>query len=298
MGNGRATATKNVWTIYKAKWWSMRIYLLTIFVACHILGHGQNVRLGFRSGISFSNFYSHYVTGEIPNVALTTNPSGPMVPVVPNSPTISSYYYKTDFTQNMRAGVFTYLFVDYQIRSRLSSEIGVGYTQRGIDLEFKQFTSSTNSDNNTVNLSYSFKRNLRLDYISIPITLRYELDKKNRFYVIAGIYNSFAVNFSINESLVTVNRQTLDSSGNMKSMEESKFSTTAAYASFFDSGLIAGIGFNFPLTKKMTIGLDMRSAVGMISIPKKYDEYGFQSFSSTSKNLSFETGLKLLYVLK
>jgi hypothetical protein len=276
VGNGRATASKKVWTIYKAKWWSMRIYLLTIFVACHILGHGQNVRLGFRSGISFSNFYSHYVTGEIPNVALTTNPSGPMVPVVPNSPTISSYYYKTDFTQNMRAGVFTYLFVDYQIRSRLSSEIGVGYTQRGIDLEFKQFTSSTNSDNNTVNLSYSFKRNLRLDYISIPITLRYELDKKNRFYVIAGIYNSFAVNFSINESL----------------------STTAAYASFFDSGLIAGIGFNFPLTKKMTIGLDMRSAVGMISIPKKYDEYGFQSFSSTSKNLSFETGLKLLYVLK
>jgi hypothetical protein len=42
----------------------------------------------------------------------------------------------------------------------------------------------------------------------------------------------------------------------------------------------------------------MRSAVGMISIPKKYDEYGFQSFSSTSKNLSFEMGLKLLYVLK
>ncbi len=276
----------------------MRIYLLTVFVVCSILGHGQNVRIGLRSGVSFSNFYSHYVTGEIPTIKLTTSPSGSTIPVAPSTPATPSYYYQTDFIQNMRAGIFSYLFVDYQIRSRLSSEIGVGYTQRGIDLEFKQFTSSTNSDNYTVNLSYSFKRNLRLDYISIPITLRYELDKKNRFYVIAGIYNSFAVNFLINESLVTVNRQTLDPSGNMKSMEESKFSTTAAYASLFDSGLIAGIGFSFPLTKKMTFGLDMRSAVGMINIPKNYGEYGFQSFSSTSKNISFETGLKLLYVLK
>jgi hypothetical protein len=47
----------------------------------------------------------------------------------------------------------------------------------------------------------------------------------------------------------------------------------------------------------MTIGIDIRSAVGLTNIPKKYDKYGFQSFSETSKNISFETGLKLQYTL-
>ncbi len=44
--------------------------------------------------------------------------------------------------------------------------------------------------------------------------------------------------------------------------------------------------------------MDIRSAVGLISVPKKYEEYGFQSFGETSKNIGYETALNLQYLLK
>ncbi|MEX2567814.1 MAG: hypothetical protein WD431_17840 [Cyclobacteriaceae bacterium] len=79
---------------------------------------------------------------------------------------------------------------------------------------------------------------------------------------------------------------------------ESKSSTNDAYANHFDSGIITGFGLNLPLTKKMIIGIDIRSALGLIRVPENYDEYGFQGFRETSKNIGFESGLKVQYNLK
>jgi hypothetical protein len=270
-----------------------------IFISVHALGHGQNMKSGLRSGVSFSNFYTHHSPGEIPNSTLQGSSSNdpPIIPH-PNSHSIPSYYYETDFIKDMQIGFFSYLYLDWTLNQRFSIEVGLGYTQKGIDTEYNLHTTSINSDNNTVKLSYQFNRNLRLDYISVPLTLQYKLDRKERFYVLAGIYNSIVVNFLIKESLVTANRQTSDSFGNNISSSEDKSWTTDAYASLFDSGLLAGIGVNLPLTKKMAIGLDIRSAVGLTNVPKRYKTYGFQSFSETTKNISFETGLKLQYILK
>lgn len=267
-----------------------------IFMTVYLLGYGQKIKLGVRSGVSFSNFYSYHIPGEIPDYTITTTPSVPIV-IDPNIQNLPSYYYKTDFIQNMRVGLFSYLYMDYEIKQRLSAEIGLGYTQRGIDMEYNLHSTSINSDNNTVKLFYQFNRNLRLDYISLPLTFQYKLDRKERFYVLAGIYNSIAINFLIKESLVTTNQQTFDSNGNYLSSSKSDIWTTDAFANRFDSGLLAGFGINLPLTTKMILGIDIRSAVGLIKVPKKYEDYGFQSFSETSKNISFETGLKLQYIL-
>jgi hypothetical protein len=269
-----------------------------VFMSVYALGHGQNLKLGFRGGISFSNFYTHHSPGEIPNSTIQGQPSNnPPIVTDPNSHFIPSYYYETDFIKDMQIGFFSYLYLEWKIKQRLSAEVELGYIQKGIDMEYYLHTTSTNSDNNTVKLSYQFNRNLRLDYISVPLTFQYKLDRKERFYVLAGIYNSIVVNFLIKESLVATNRQTFDSFGNNINSSEDKTLATDAYASLFDSGLLAGIGVNLPLTKKIVIGIDIRSAVGLLNVPKRYKAYGFQSFSETSKNISFETGLKLQYIL-
>lgn len=267
-------------------------------MSVYAIGHGQNMKLGFRSGISFSNFYAHHSPGEIPNSTIQGSPSNnpPVIPD-PNSYSIPSYYYETDFIKDMRTGFFSYLHLNWKIKQRLSAELGLGFTQKGIDVEYNLHTTSINSDNNTVKLSYQFDRNLRMSYLSIPFTFQYTLDKKERFYILAGIYNSVVVDFLIKESLVTTNRQTFDPSGTNVGTSEDKSWTKDAYADRFDSGLLAGTGINLPLAKKLIIGIEIRSALGLIDVPKRYKEYGFQSFSETSKNISFETGLKLQYIL-
>ncbi len=191
----------------------MKYFLLAIFISMPIVGHGQKVKLGFRSGVSFSNFYAHKSPGEIPSSTITTNPLDPTIILEPNLRDPPSYYYETDFFQNMRIGFFSYLYMSYEIKQRLSTEIGLGYTQRGINIQYSRHSTSINSSNNIVKLSYQFNRNLRLDYISIPLTFQYKLDRKEYFYISAGIYNAVAINFLNKESSVTTKRQTFDLTG-------------------------------------------------------------------------------------
>lgn len=273
---------------------SMKFLLFVICICASIVGHAQKVKLGFRAGMSLSNLYSHHSPGEIPDHAFAQVPPGPII----SDPEAPSYYYETSFSEDMRTGWFTYFSLQYKLKEKLSAEIGLGYTQRGINIAYDLRSSSVNASNQTETLSYDFKRDLRVDYISIPLTIHYALDRKQRFYAAAGIYNSIAVKFLVKESDVTTNRQTFDSSGNVIFSSGSASISTDGYASLFDSGLIAGIGAQLPVTENLMIGFDLRSALGLVSIPRKYEQYGFQSFSQRSKNIGFESGLTLQYILK
>lgn len=277
----------------------MRYFLLLIFVSISFLSYGQKLKLGFRGGADFSNFYGHYLKGEIPNNSIqSADTNNPPILLTPreNDPQ-SKYYYKTDFIKDMRVGFFSYLFLDIELKKNLSIETGLGYSQKGIDMQFSQHKRSIMADNSEVlEQSYYFKRNFRLDYIVIPVTLQYSIDKNQRFYILGGIYNSFAVNFLIKNSLVTVNNITYHSSGE-HTETVSSILDDKTYAKIFDSGLVAGFGVNILMTEKIKIGLDLRSSIGLVSIAGEYETHGFHSFSKQSKNISFETGLKLLYVL-
>jgi hypothetical protein len=278
----------------------MRCLFLIICVSLSFVGYGQKLKVGFRAGVNFSNFYGHYLQGEAPNYSPE--------PVDPNSPPIiigpsanypkPRYYYETDFIDDARVGFFSYLFLDFELKERLSIEGGLGYSQRGINLNYSQHSTSINPDNTTTEQSYQFKRNLRLDYIVVPVTFQYTIGKYQQFYVLGGFYNSFAVNFLIKNSLVTVNNKTYNSSGQEIAETKSILVDDKTYAKIIDSGLIGGFGVNVPLSKKMMIGLDVRSMIGVIGVAGKYEKHGFQSFSENAKNISFETGLKLHYVLK
>lgn len=278
----------------------MRYLLLMVLMLAHALGHGQSLKIGLRSGVSFSNFYGHYFPGEIPDYTIqpASEFTGPPTVLNPDLREIPSYFYETSLIQDMRAGMYSYLYVDYEIRPRISAQIEVGYTQKGINIGYELRNTTINSDNNTVNLVYQFNRNLRLDYITIPLTFQYRLDQKERFYAVAGIYNSIAVDFLSNESSVITNKQTYTPSRQFVGSSESESWSTVAYANRFDAGLIAGVGVNWPISKKLDLGLDVRGSLGLINVPEEgYENYGFQSFNKRSKNISLESGIKLQYSL-
>jgi len=277
----------------------IRYFLVVVFTALYLPGYGQKIKVGFRTGISFGNFYAHHSPSERPRFPSEMDPNElpPILRPAADQPP-PSYYYETSLGKDMRSGIFSHLFMEWELEKRLSAEMGLGYSQKGIDMKYSMYSTSINSDNATTKLSYQFNRNLRLDYIVIPVNFLYKLGRKERFYVLAGIYHSIATNFLIKTSLIAIEEQTFDSSGQLKTHAVSNSMHKDAYASIFDSGLVGGFGVNFPLTKKLMLGMDIRSAVGIISIPRKYEEYGFQGFNQTTKNINFETGLKLLYLLK
>lgn len=106
--------------------------------------------------------------------------------------------YEMNFIKDIRIGFFSYLFLESQLSNRLSVDCGLGYSQRGIDMDY----------------------------------------------------------------------------------------------------WLNGFGVNLPLSEKITLGFDVRNATGLTNVSAKYEENRFQNFGETTRNISFETGLKLLYALK
>lgn len=274
-----------------------RFFLFIVFLSLSFLGYGQQMKLGFRSGASFSNFYAHHAPAEKPRFSFQPDPNKPALGYVPVTNYRPSYYYETAFVDDMRTGFFSYLFLDLELEKRLSAEVGLGYSQKGINIKYTRYATSINADNSRAELSYQFNRNLRLDYLVVPVTIQYKLGRQERFYVLGGVYNAIAVNFLIKESLVATNEQFFDPAGQFSQGSTGNAINGAAYANIFDAGLVGGFGVNIPLANKMMIGIDIRSNVGMVSIPAKYEEQGFQSFKQSTKNINFETGLKIIYPL-
>ena len=272
----------------------MRKILFFIFLLVYFPGYAQKINVGIRTGVSFSNFHDHYSQGIKQTPIIEMNQSPPDSPGQGGTSPFR-HYYETDIVKDLRLGLFSYLFLEYEITQRLSAEIGFGYTQRGIDIEYGFTASDVDSDNNTVNLSYTFNRELRLDYISIPLTLQYKLDNRDRFYLIGGVYTSMAVDLFIKESMVTIDRQFFDPSGNNTRIQRSSHWMSISHINKYDGGFIAGFGMNLPISQKLSVGFDIRTAIGAMNVPRKYEEHGFQSFSESAKNIGLETGLRIRY---
>ncbi|MDQ3393123.1 MAG: PorT family protein [Bacteroidota bacterium] len=272
----------------------IKFLLVSICMSVFINCYGQVKNFGFRSGVSLSNFYQHNDFSTITKTTVQPVQGGTAI-IISGREGMSNY--ETNLIQDLRVGFYSYVYMDWEIKNRLSTQVGLGYAQKGINLNYSLETT-TELPNTTEKLSHRFNRNLRLDYLVIPLTLEYKLDKKERFYVLGGIYNSILVNFLIRESLVETTEQIYFNSDGVSSTSESyQYGFPVTYASRFDSGLLAGFGINWPLTQKWTIGADIRSGIGLISIPRKFDTNGFQSFHERSKNISFETGLNMRYIL-
>lgn len=105
----------------------------------------------------------------------------------------------------------------------------------------------------------------RLEYITIPLNLKYYVGNQKRFFVNAGPYAGFFL-----DSNLKIEGNTIKDNGN------SLFST-------MDFGINLGVGTNFKINEKSSLNLEIRHNYGLTDITSK--EHDFIKLRTNSFNL-------------
>lgn len=243
--------------------------------------HSQKIKIGARGGTSFANFYQHDIATTLEGMPIVIPGPGPFPVVVPYPE------YETSFFGDMRVGLLSGLFIEWRLTERWNIESGINYVQKGINLSYNYNTTFVNNSSQEVVLSHHARRDLRMNYLTLPVVFKYKLDKKERLYVAAGIYHAIAISM---KNKAAYNKTVLATGG----LEEIFVSRSEKlYGKLFDAGFVAGWGVELPLKNQWTIGFDMRGNLGMFQVPQKYDKYGFAGFSELTRNVNIETSLSI-----
>jgi hypothetical protein len=274
----------------------MKRVTFILFICLCSCAQAQKMKVGFRGGASLANFYEHNASSD----ELTVSGSGMATSgAIILDPSIrpANEYYETDLFSDIRMGFFSEFFINWELNKKWEIEAGLGYCQKGINVVYKLTSQSVNANNTITKISYQFNRDLQLNYITLPAVFKYKVSRNERFYVVGGIYNAIAINFDIDNS--TSIKNSLTTNSGQAILESYSTSTyTKAYANFFDCGLVGGFGLEWPLKNQWSVGIDLRGTMGVLSVPSKFEEHRFLSFSPTTKNINFEAGLRILRSIK
>jgi hypothetical protein len=241
----------------------------------------QKIKFGFRTGASFANFIEHNASGQETKHTGLYLGSGQPVETTSYNPV-----YETGLRKDIKIGMVYNLYIDYSINDRCAIEMGVGFTQKGIDLNYNSTSHYTNN-NGAVTDKITVKRDFRLNYLTAPVLIKYKLGAKKKYYLAAGAYTAYLLNGKISD----VDKRTI-TYGNIK--QESVEVLTQGYAHHLDLGLTGGAGVELPINQKWSVAFDVRLNLGMVNVPADYTKYNFFSFSRTTKNINLETGLKFV----
>lgn len=259
-------------------------YIFLIFITMFFLAqevHAQQIKIGIRGGASFANFYQHNGAETLEGMPVITPGPGP-------SPTLVPYQeYETSFFADMRTGLLSGLFIEWKLTDRWNIESGINYAQKGINLSYNYRTTYTNTSSQEVELNHHARRDLRLNYLTLPVVFKYKLDAKERFYIAAGVYHAIAIDM---KSKAAYNKTVMVTEGvGQTSISE----PLKLYGGLFDAGLVAGAGVEWPLKNKWVVGADVRGNMGIVQVPRDYNEYGFTGFSESTRNINIETSLRI-----
>jgi len=259
----------------------------------------QNIKIGFKGGASFANFFNHNASGEqvehtLSTIILTPDPSSQQPTPVTNTTTIEDY--NTNFFNDMRTGFFSGLYMDIKLNEKWTIEAGLGYSQKGIILKYKTSNTVVNDDNTTTKQNRRMTRTVHTNYITLPGVFKYTIGKKQRFYTVAGVYTAFGISSKFKAWNYTVEER-YTSTGSPSTVSRAESSMNKSYVRVIDVGLVGGGGYEIPINEKWSMGIDVRMNIGLLNVPAKYDEVGYLTFSATTKNINIETGIKISYSL-
>lgn len=260
----------------------------------NITATAQKLKLAVRTGVSMANFTGHNNSISNPGaVILNAKSSFYELNYIQPGGTYEypQFYYKTSTTKDLRMGFYGGIFLDIALTKRLSLEPGISYVQKGIDLNYSQASATGNTQN-----TYSFRRSINTDYISIPVVVKYYVDRHQHFYVAAGIYDAFAVKTKIKDATSTHTTTTTLESG-FPTFATSTYTWTAIDTRVIDCGLVGGLGFNLPVSSRFSLGIDARVNVGMVNVKGNSSDASYLNFSSSTKNINLEAGLRAAYTL-
>ncbi|MFY0482555.1 porin family protein [Flavobacterium sp. PLA-1-15] len=108
----------------------------------------------------------------------------------------------------------------------------------------------------------------RLEYITVPLNMKYYIDSEKKFYVNGGPF----LGFFFNSNYKTDGENSGDGNDNFKTL---------------DFGVNLGIGTNFKINDKSSLNLEIRHNYGLIDINKIESTPTFTAFVSYVKTNSF-----------
>jgi hypothetical protein len=260
------------------------LFVLAFIILSTLNISAQKLKVGIRGGVSFANFTGHNASGQS-----YTSPETAAIHYNPN--------YNTSLVKDLKIGQTYTLYADYVLDKNWDLEIGIGYCQKGIDLNYHS-TSHTESNGNTIVTRESVIKNFRSNYITLPAAIKLKLGAKKHFYLTGGVYTAFLLKMNINKETNAKDVMTYDTNHLFISEMKSEDHFNEGYLHRIDFGLTGGAGFEIPLNDKWSFGLDMRINKGFVNLPANYSKHHFFNFSSTTKNINMESTIKIAYSLR
>ncbi|GAB3204387.1 hypothetical protein ABID22_003314 [Pontibacter aydingkolensis] len=222
------------------------------------------LRVGVRGGLSAANL----LFVEAPNKFAGDCPDG-----TTNCISYSdSEFYTFDYTGdlgNTRLGLVAGLYAERILNEKLTVEAGINYEQKGLNLLYTSYSEKQQGSNMTENWKY-YKRDIRNDYLVLPLVVKYKLDPGSRFYITGGVYTAFLVNAAGIAADSSSARATTSwgQSGNTSSFKQT---VTTEWTSKFDAGVVGGGGMSWPLGNNLTLSADARLNFGLLKVDAKYN---------------------------
>ncbi len=138
----------------------------------------------------------------------------------------------------------------------------------GLSYDPKAFTATFEIDKpfSSINGKHSFSR--RLDYLTLPVMIRFQVGKKVRFFVNAGGYLGILLVSSTEGTTIQDNEYYSHTSFfSYKSLIKDLHGTSA-----FDFGASGGLGIGIPIKNRWTISLEARGNLGLANIQNNSSE--------------------------
>jgi len=277
------------------------VWLLAIGLCFPLSSNAQKMALGFRGGQSFSNYVNHNysgvpVTGQVPVLILqnTTPVSGDVSGGYTN-------YYKTSFIEDMRLCLHAGLFLNMPLTQKWSIEPGLSYVQKGIRLHS---TVKRHLPDLNVDQTIAYDNTIHTNYIVMPIVAKYNLGKRERVFLLGGIYNALAVRSrgvfhgATATPVLGTNNPTYNPGTNYSTNSEYWQRNDDLATKRYDMGITLGGGMQWPITGLISLGFDVRGNMGLLALSKASDAASYYGFNSNARNINIEAGVRFMYALK
>jgi len=303
------------------------LWLPAIGVFLPLSSNAQKIAVGFRAGQSFSNYVNHDYSGtpitvQVPALSLpytppTTVPGGVSY-YPPGTPWYGqngqqpgtqmetrtyANYYKTNFVEDLRLALFAGLFLNIGLNPKWSIEPGLSYVQKGIRLR-STVTRYLPDQNTQQRITYD--NTIHTNYIVMPVVAKYNLGRRERVFLLGGIYNALAVRSRGVFQGTTETAYSQLGTINPGYNPDASYTPSSGYwqrdndlvTKRYDFGVTLGGGMQWPITGRIALGFDVRGNMGVLSLADASNAVTYYGFNKNARNLNIEAGVRLIYALK
>ena len=210
---------------------TMRKLLLSIlFLLISFLNYSQNskIKFGIQAGLNYSNFRGYDIPASI-----------------------NSYYSESPAFAFLGGINF-----EYQIKEKLSLKLELSYERKSQKSKTEIEMINDNPDP-LLEMADEFRTKKNLDYLVLPIMIKYSFSNKNSFFVNGGPFIGYLLKSNLEESLYM----------NGSVIESQTTKTTNGYNKT-DFGLSIGLGKTIELNEKNSIFIEIRENLGLTNTSK------------------------------